>query len=193
MPALRTILATALIAAAVLSAAPARSATSPYGEMGVFAGERTNAGDWTGTWMYVWRDGRMALWLRPGKDGKPEARFQFQSTASPETFETDWSGKSTYYLSGEPATFELKLLKRDKDEILAHWDWNVDFVNSGRTERGDLKIYRVGDGRMLAFEFQPGYMKEIRRHDKVTKAEAVPLFNFVKASRRIVLWDELPW
>ena len=106
MPALRTILATALIAAAALSAAPARSASSPYGEMGVFAGDRTNAGDWTGTWIYVWRDGRMALWLRPGKDGKLEARFQFQSTSSPETFETDWSGKSTYYLSGEPATFE---------------------------------------------------------------------------------------
>ncbi len=194
MPSRRCALLVTAVAAILALAAPSVHAGTPARDgMGVFVGEPTTAGDWYGTWMYVWRDGRMALWFRAGKDGKPEVRLQFQSTANPETFETDWSGKSTYYLSGQAATFEFRLTKRDKDGLAGRWDWNVDFADSGRSEKGDVRIYRVGDGRMLAFEFQDGYARTLRRGDRVTKQEIAPVFNFVKASRRIVLWDERPW
>lgn len=193
MPRCRAGLALAAIALVALSPLPALADRGFYGETGVFVGEPTTAGDWNGSWMYVWRDGRMALWIRDGKNGVPELRFQYQSTSNPETFETDWSGKSTYYLSGQAATFELRLTKRERDEIRGRWEWKVDFGDSGRSETGDVRIYRVGDGRMLAFEFQPGYARAIYRGERVSKFENPPVFNFVKASRRIVLWDELPW
>lgn len=178
---------------ALAAGTTARADRGFYGSTGVYAGDPTTTGDWNGTWMYVWRDGRMALWIRDGKDGRPEARLEYQSTSNAETFGTDWSGKATYYLSGQPATFEIRLAERAKDEIAGRWEWRVEFPDSGRSEIGDFRMYRVGNGRLLAFEFQKGYAKTIRRHDRVTKLDTPPVFNFVKASRRLVLWDELPW
>jgi hypothetical protein len=189
----RTALAAATVLLAAAALVPAVADRGFYGKTGVFAGERTTAGEWAGTWMYVSRDGRMALWLRAGKDGLPEARLQYQSTANPETFETDWSGKTTYYLSGQAATFEIRLARRERDDLAGRWEWLVDFGDSGRSETSDFRIYRVGDGRSLALEFQKGYVKALRRGDRITKQEIPPVITFVKASRRLVLWDELPW
>jgi hypothetical protein len=183
--------AVALLAAAAF--VPALADRGFYGRTGVFAGEPTTAGEWAGTWIYVSRDARMALWLRAGKDGAPEARLQYQSTAGPETFETDWSGKANYYLSGQAATFEIRLARRERDEIEGRWEWLVDFGDSGRSETSDFRIYRVVDGRSLALEFKKGYVKEVRRGARITRQEIPPVLSFVKASRRLVLWDELPW
>ena len=189
----RSLVACAFAFVALTATDPARADRGYYGRTAMYAGDPTTAGDWAGTWMYVWRDGRMALWLRTGADGAPEGRLQYQSTAGPETFETDWKGKATYYLSGQPATFEMRFARRERDEITGRWDWRVEFADSGRSETGDFRIYRVGNGRLLAFEFQKGYEKGVRRGINVSKSVVPPVVNFVKASRRIVLWDELPW
>ncbi len=65
------------------------------GRMGLGLPMPTSKGTWEGTWIYVSRDVRMALWMRE-KDGKPETKFRFESMlASTETFETDWTGATT--------------------------------------------------------------------------------------------------
>src|SRR5262249_42392592 len=80
----------------------------------------TTSGSFDGTWMYVNRDSRYAMWIRT-RNGKPQVKLQYQSLANPEAFETDWDGKATYYLAGTPVTFELKLGKADANQIVATW------------------------------------------------------------------------
>ena len=55
----------------------------PMGPTAVIVPERTNQGNWDGTWVYVNRDARYALWMRTGEDGRPEIRLKFQRPSRP--------------------------------------------------------------------------------------------------------------
>lgn len=153
---------------------------------------RTDAGVWDGTWYYVHRDGRMAIWIRRGKDDKPEVKLQYQSLTAPEAFETDWNGKANYYLAGQPATFEVALEERTDTTIRGTWKWDVQFEDSGRTEAGAFTFYRASDGRQLVLKFDR-WERIIRRRDQVKRYSRPPAWTFVKASKRLVLWDEIPF
>ncbi len=149
------------------------------------------AGAFDGTWMYMNRDGRWALWIRT-KDGVPQARMQYQSLASPEAFETDWDGKARYYLGGNPVTFDLKVGKSGKDQILATWDWLLTIDTSARHEKADIVIYRTGYGRTLLMDFQ-NYDRTITRFGKDTVTRTPVNWTWNKISKRELLWDELPF
>lgn len=159
--------------------------------MGVSAPERTDEGRWKGTWMYTYRDGRMALWLR-GDGGEPELKIRFQSVSSPEAFETDWQGEADYDVAGHPGAFTLDLETSDPDTLRGTLFWQLEGSNSTRTEKGDFTAYRAGDGRRLVVRFDE-YARTIESGAKRFHAEPTPVWVFRKASRRLVRWDELPF
>ena len=149
------------------------------------------AGTFDGTWMYVNRDAQYALWLRT-KDGKREVKLQFRSLSTPETFETDWSGRAEYYLAGTPVAFDIKLLGGDAEELKASWSWNVAFKDSGRRETSDLRMVRTGFGRDLRMEFLT-YERTIQRGTERSVIKGPMAWTWVKVSARELLWDELPF
>jgi hypothetical protein len=151
----------------------------------------TTAGSFDGTWMYVNRDARFALWIRT-KDGVRRVKVQYQSLASPEAFETDWDGKALYYLSGTPVTFELKVGKTTPDQILGTWSWILTIDRSGRRESADLVIYRTLYGRTLLMDFQ-NFQKTITRDGKSGVMKTPMIWAWNKVSKRELLWDELPF
>lgn len=162
-----------------------------HGRVETNVGTPTTKGTWDGTWFYVNRDMRAALWFRT-VGGKLQGRMQYQSTAAPEAFETDWTGTATYYVAGKPATFKLTFDRVSRDKIEGRWDWDVQFEDSGRTEKGTFTLERVGEGRDLGFVFSK-FRRELRRGAEI-KAYELPLaWAFTKGSKRIVLWDELPF
>lgn len=162
-----------------------------YGRAAVMVPDPTSAGTWEGTWIHVNRDTRIAMWMRT-VDGKPQAKLQYQSTSSPESFETDWDGKAVYTLGGRPASFELKLTERERDQIAGTWSWDVQFEDSGRTETGAFTAHRTGDGRALYLRFHE-FERAIRRRDDLRRHRATPVWGFTKVSKRLAQWDELPF
>ncbi len=179
------------VAAIVLGSPPVPAPTTFEGEVGVLVPDPTEAGSWDGTWFYTSRDARIALWMRT-RDGKPQLKLEYQGMQAPEAFETDWDSKATYYLAGQPATFEIKMTRADANRIEATWRWEVQFEDSGRIETGTFSIYRAGDGRSLVFKFDR-LERLVRRGGAERKYEFKPTFSFRKMSKRTdVLWDELP-
>lgn len=153
--------------------------------------EPTTAGSFEGTWLYVNRDARFALWSRM-KNGSPQVKIQYQSLASPEAFETDWDGKALYYLGGNPVTFELKLGKSDGDKIVGRWFWELKIGSAHRLETADVVLQRTHYGRSAVMDFQ-NYERTITKNgqDKVTKLPVV--WSWIKISKRELIWDELPF
>jgi len=153
--------------------------------------DETTAGSFDGTWMYVNRDLRFALWIRT-KEGVPQVRLQYQSLANPEAFETNWDGKALYYMAGSPVTFEFTLGPSTADRIVGKWAWDATIGNSARRETADIVLYRTVFGRTVLMDFQ-NYEKRITDggRNKIMKAPVV--WNWVKISNRELLWDELPF
>lgn len=157
----------------------------------VAAPEPTDLGVWDGTWFHVNRDGRMALWART-RNGKTEMKLQFQSKTSPETFETEWNGRADYELAGFPAVFEMKIDQQDANRMEGAWNWEIKFRVSERSEKGDFTLYRANDGRTLVLLFED-FTRVVRRGEKVNRFEGSPSWSFRKASKRLILWDEIPF
>lgn len=180
------VVAIALLVAG-LAAAPVAA------DQGVQVAEPTGEGRFEGTWIYVNRDLQMALWLRESGNGAPEAKLRYRSLNGPETFETDWTGHAEYYLSGQPATFAFALQDGDRDRARGTWNWNVEYPSSARIEDGAFTMYRGLDGRRLVLLFDR-FERRVRRGDDVkTWAPDHHAVTFVKASKRLVLWEELPF
>src|SRR5262245_59412641 len=154
--------------------------------------QRTDAGRWDGTCVYANRDARYALWLRTTVEGRPEARLRYESTSSPEKFETGWDGKAAYALSGQPVTFAMLFERADADTLAGTWNWDAEFGRSARKETGTFEAFGAGDGRALVLRFR-SYEKVVRKRDNVRKTEALPIWTFRKVSKRQALWDELPF
>ncbi len=154
-------------------------------------GEPTNAGTFEGTWLYVNRDARFAMWTRV-KDGVPQVKLQYQSLADPEAFETDWDGKALYYLAGSPVTFELKLGASTPDRIVGTWSWVAEVGGTGRRESADIVIFRTGYGRTLVMDF-PNYQLTITKGGKNMITKPPVVWSWVKISKRELLWDEMPF
>lgn len=153
----------------------------------------TDEGRFEGTWAYVNRDAKMAIWLRDTEDGPPEIKYRYLNTTSREEFETDWSGRAEYYVSGQRALFEIALTGGDRNRASGTWTWVVQFTNSGREERGHFTMYRGADGRRLVLHFDEFERSMRRAEDVRTSSPKDHGMTFVKASKRLVLWDELPF
>jgi hypothetical protein len=151
----------------------------------------TTSGSFDGTWMYVNRDTRYAMWIRT-KDGAQQVKIQFQSLASPEAFETDWDGKAVYYLAGTPVTYELKLGKSSVDQLTGTWTWNLSIDGTRRQETADLVVHRTGNGRSLLMDFQ-NYQKIVSQRGQDKTFRYPVAWTWTKVSKRELLWDELPF
>jgi len=150
----------------------------------------SNEGVWDGTWFYVSRDRRMALWFKT-ENGVPQVKLRYMSVASLEGFETDWEGKASYTVREATGNFSLGLKKRGADSIEGRWDWVLEAGKGARVEEGDFHMYRTGDGRYMAFYFDD--LKRTVRGSKEGVASGAVSLTFIKVSKRLVLWDELPF
>ena len=151
----------------------------------------TNAGSFDGTWMYVNRDMQFGMWIRT-KNGVTQVKLQFQSLASPEAFETDWDGKAAYYLAGSPVTFELKLGASSAERIAGAWSWVLKAGQTGRSETAKIVLYRTWDGRTLLMDFQD-YERVLTRGGQNKVFKTANVWNWIKISKRELLWDEFPF
>jgi hypothetical protein len=151
----------------------------------------TNAGTFDGTWMYVNRDMQFGMWIRT-KNGVPQVKLQFQGLASPEAFESDWDGKAAYYLAGSPVTFELKLGTSSADRIAGTWSWVLKAGQTGRSETASIVMYRTWDGRTLLMDFQD-YERVLTRGSQNKVFKTANVWNWIKISKRELLWDEFPF
>ena len=155
---------------------------------------KTDEGNWDGSWFYINLDVQFGFFMRT-QDALPELSVEYRSRYSPESFRTDWTGKSSYFLGGRPASFEMRITERDANEIKGTWRWEK-FQGRARTlETGNFTLYRSGDGRKLVLK-----MEDLQRitydpdTDEETARRSVPrVWGFPKASRRIVRWVELPF
>ena len=150
----------------------------------------TDVGGWYGTWYHKSRDFNMAIWIRED-GGVPDIKVRYFSLARPESFETDWSGQSVYRVSGGGGSFSLVLGERDQNRMKGRLDWELDLRTVGRGQHGEFVIYRTGDGRSLNVEFEQN--EKVRwRGDNVQRVTIPEILSFRKASKRHVLWEELP-
>jgi hypothetical protein len=76
--------------------APAQSRSQYVGRTTVTAPDRTDAGEWDGTWFYVTRARKMALWIRT-EDGQPRMKLRLLGQSGGlESFTTDWDSQAEY-------------------------------------------------------------------------------------------------
>lgn len=149
-------------------------------------------GDWNGTWYYASAECKMALWMRTGPKGKVELKLRYDSLSRPISFETDWTGSADYYISAKRSTFRIALAKTGRDRLEGTWSWSSELPGELRTERGSITLFRAFDGRQLVFRFHDfEAFATTRKGTGVT--DVAPVWTFLKGSRRLVLWDELPF
>ena len=191
----RTLVAASAVAAFALAAPAGEEKTELKGigneQIVIQMADPTNAGSFDGTWMYVNRDMQFGLWIRT-KNGVPQIKLQFQSLASTEAFETDWDGKASYYLAGAPVNFELKVGASTADRLVGSWTWTLKAGTTGRSETANIVMYRTWDGRTLLMDFQ-NFEKKITRGDKERVFKTPVVWNWIKISKRELLWDEFPF
>jgi hypothetical protein len=89
-------------------------------------------------------------------------------------------------------TFELKPGASTADRIVGTWSWVLKAGQTGRSETADVVMYRTWDGRTLLMDFQ-NFEKKLTRggNERVMKTPAV--WNWIKISKRELLWDEFPF
>jgi len=194
MRSLRPLLAAAvLLAFAAVPASEEKTNLPGPGtdRVGIMKSDETTLGNFDGTWMYVNRDSRFAMWIR-AKDGKRQVRLQFQSLAGPESFETDWDGKAVYYMAGQPVTFELKLGDTSADRMTGTWTWIAQLEHSGRKEKADIMLYRTDYGRNLNMDFK-NFEKILTYGGKDRTIRVPTSWSWTKISKRELLWEELPF
>ena len=88
--------------------------------------------------------------------------------------------------------FELKLGASTADRIVGTWSWVVEVDGSGRRETADIVIYRTGYGRALVMDFQ-NYQLTITLEGKNRITKPPVVWNWLKISKRELLWDEMPF
>lgn len=153
---------------------------------------RTDAGRWTGTWIYVNRDYNFALWLNED-EGATVAKLRFKGNGNlVEAFETAWDGHAEYNVDGYPARFDFHLLETGPDVMTATWSWDLDFRGSGRREVSSIEMFRTGDGRQLVLNFHD-FEKVISSSGGSRSYNLPQVWTFRKMSKRLVLWEELPF
>lgn len=191
-PALPVAVALALLAGVTPGASQDTEGTTQTGRFTIRVSEPTQKGVWPGTWYYTNRSARMALWIRNDENGLPEFKFRYQSRGTPEAFETGWDSKASYELAGYPGSFSFEVVERDEFAARAKWRWEVEFPNAKKIETADVKLYRAADGRKIVFLFE-GIERRVQKEDGERVSRAPLSWSFHKASKRLVLWDELPF
>jgi hypothetical protein len=181
------------LAALVLSTSPVDAQNHPgFGRTHVAPVERSDRGEWHGTWYYANRDMRFVLWLRSNGEAVALKAQVATTLAPPELFVTDWNGSATYNMERGSGTFQLELTSSDPDTLKGNWTWDLDLKDSARLEHGAFEAYRGGDGRMLVLNFSD-FERVYRRGQKYETYPSRHTMTFRKVSKRLVQWDEIPF
>jgi hypothetical protein len=159
----------------------------------VLSPDRSDTGEWTGTWYYKTRTDKWALWIRE-TDGVPELKFQYQDYDQGENFISDWTALSRYAAKGKSGYFKIDFKRRDANVIEGDWFWQLgvpEVDSSVRTETATIEMYRALRGRQLVLRFHD--FERIYEGRKVYRLAAEQAWTFHKASRRLARWQELPF
>jgi len=186
----RLALASALALAAAGASAPRAQESLYFGKTGVEPPARTDAGSFSGTWFYVNRDWKVALWIED-QEGSPQVKLRLLSIATAEGFETEWGGHAEYAFRGMPGRFDARVERRDADTIEGVWDWELGEPGRRRIERAKFKLYRAADGRQAVFQFDDFERVYEERPPRLYTERMI--WTFRKVSRRQALWAELPF
>ena len=166
----------------------------PSRQLAVASPDRTDAGEWSGTWFYHTRSEKWALWMRE-TDGVPEMKLQYLNKDRAENFKTDWHTIARYSHRESKGLCQLTFNRRDENVIQGDWYWEVgteDDDSTARIETATFRIYRAGLGRQLVLRFED-FERRYISGDEDLRIAAMQAWTFHKASRRLVLWNELPF
>jgi hypothetical protein len=161
-----------------------------YGRTTVAAPERTDAGDWAGTWFYVNKRRKMALWMRI-EEGTPEFKLRVQEKGQNVT--TDWEGQSSYDDGGRSGEFSTTVDQRDENTISGSWVWTLGKPEHGWKTTADFTMYRTGHGRQLVMRIEKWHREYWGSRSPADMDTKFQVWTFQKASRRQALWGELPF
>ncbi len=159
---------------------------SLYGRSTVKASDRSDAGDWAGTWFYVSKRRKMALWMRI-EEGIP--KFKLRVNDKGNNLTTDWDGQASYEARGKRGEFSMTVDQRDDRTISGSWVWTLGKPDHGWKTTADFTMYRTGHGRQLVMRVENWH----REHAGRAQHLALQIWTFHKASRRQAVWGELPF
>ena len=166
---------------------------SRFGRSTLGGAERSDAGDWYGTWYYVSRTQKMAIWIRDD-DGTPQVKWRLSGTQSGDldSFSTDWSSQGVANDRGQSGTFKLTLDTADQNTIAGNWAWEVRAGKNGRKDTANFELYRSGDGRHAVMRITD-WKREFWGKREYAQTQEYKVWTFRKASRREAMWNELPF
>ncbi len=193
MNSLHRFMAAALTVLFLLPAAYAQEMkTDRFQRRALMVPDRTDAGVWDGTWYYVSRDQKMALWIRT-TDGLPELQLQYFGDVMVENFVTDWDGHAEYIVKRRHnGVFDMTITERDENTIRGAIDWTLQVGETTRTEKGAFTMYRAGHGRSIVMYFDEYERVETTATERRSWRPSQS-WTFRKASKRLVEWEELPF
>lgn len=176
----------------IVLGAVASLAQEPISRPDVGVAERSSLGSFAGTWAYASRDDRFALWFRESNGGI-EMRVGYASAAGSESFETDWKGDADYTFGpAGTGTVRVRLTESNRDELRGTWDWTAKIGDRTRSQSGSFTVYRALDGRSLVLDFQD-WTWTLAGPEGERTASPRRALQFTKVSKRLALWDELPF
>jgi hypothetical protein len=182
----------AVLLAAPLFWSPCQAQSHLLDRHTVQAPERTDAGDWVGTWYYVSRIRKMVLWVREN-NGEIKIKVRIAGSAGKsESVTTDWDSQGEYVQSGKPGSFRLEFDQRDADTITGRWIWDYGSPEVGKSERAEFTMYRGGHGRQLVWKFKDFEHKNWGGERNSQRLDDV-VWTLQKVSRREALWGEMPF
>lgn len=162
----------------------------------------TTAGKFEGTWYRVDPENRQAVQFRRSENGRGwDLRFYWRSADGFE-IDTDWASRHTFTYKGFPGVLVLNVDPKLSNEsrVTVHYRRDQDGASASHlTEEGDLILYRTGDGRLLVWLQDPlkidtTVAEPIAPYEEDgAKRDEQRLWQFGKVSKRLILWDEIPW
>ncbi len=160
----------------------------------------TSDGEFEGTWYREEPGQKQMLQLRRAAGSQRwELRFVWETH---EKFfaDTGWQTHHEFAFKGLPGTFDLELdPASNNNRVLLHYSrTQAGGHDSKLVESGDTQIYRTTDGHSLAWVqalhtvVNVGEPIAPYQEDGAVKDEQ-RVWIFMKASRRMLQWDEVPW
>ena len=173
----------------------------------VFAARRveppaaTSDGRFEGTWYRLEPGMKQVVQLRRGANDAWEIRFIWESRDELR-IDTGWKPRVEFTVRGMAGSFELALVqpRSDAPRLVCRYRLDQDGARKSHLiEEGDVALYRAGDGRSLVW-LQDPLTTKVEIPDPIAPYEAdgqheeqQRLWIFMKASNRVIEWDEIPW
>ena len=170
----------------------AQESQSFWGRTKVATPEATDEGDFYGTWWFHSKDQKAALWIKE-EDGVTKVKMQLLVLHTSESMATDWDGEAKYVHRGRTGRLAITFDETGDDLLSGSWNWELTRLDWKRLETADIKLYRTGGGRTMVAEFDNFDRTYEGGASSTTLDTKHQVWVFVKGSRRIARWEELPF